>query len=63
MTKREFCTVLGIGAGATLARPMDNTIYAGLGGAALATECISWGKEAKGAPAPAPEADQLSEVY
>ncbi|MBI2159098.1 MAG: deoxyhypusine synthase family protein [Candidatus Rokubacteria bacterium] len=26
----------------------DNTIYGGLGGAALATECISWGKEAKG---------------
>ena len=26
----------------------DNTIFGGLGGAALATECISWGKEAKG---------------
>ncbi len=26
----------------------DNTVYGGLGGAALATECISWGKEAKG---------------
>src|SRR5213593_4764801 len=28
----------------------DNTVYGGLGGAALATECISWGKEAKGGP-------------
>jgi deoxyhypusine synthase len=26
----------------------DNTIYGGLGGAALRTECISWGKEAEG---------------
>ena len=28
----------------------DNTVYGGLGGAALATECISWGKEAKDGP-------------
>src|SRR2546428_9645169 len=26
----------------------DNTVYGGLGGATLATECISWGKEAHG---------------
>ncbi len=26
----------------------DQTVYGGLGGAALRTECISWGKEAKG---------------
>ncbi|MGH7276557.1 MAG: deoxyhypusine synthase family protein [Candidatus Rokuibacteriota bacterium] len=26
----------------------DNTIFGGLGGASLKTECISWGKEAKG---------------
>ncbi len=26
----------------------DNTVYGGLGGAALATECISWGKQSKG---------------
>jgi deoxyhypusine synthase len=26
----------------------DNTVFGGLGGATLATECISWGKEAHG---------------
>jgi deoxyhypusine synthase len=26
----------------------DNTVFGGLGGATLGTECISWGKEAHG---------------
>src|SRR2546430_10394242 len=32
----------------TLFRSTDNTVFGGLGGATLATECISWGKEAHG---------------
>lgn len=34
--------------GAAVQITTDNTIYGGLGGATLATECISWGKEARG---------------
>jgi deoxyhypusine synthase len=34
--------------GAAIQITTDNTVYGGLGGATLATECISWGKEAKG---------------